>query len=436
VSQIVSQVASALDYAHEQGFVHRDIKPDNILMRPDGSASLTDFGIVKAAEGTRLTQTGTLLGTPEYMSPEQAQGADVGRGTDIYSLGVVTYEMLSGRVPFSGGTMAVLHAHAYDPPDLSVLPGELQGVVGRALAKNPARRYASAEAFARALRGALSGATGDAWRDDTPARPAGRSTARSWMIPGCILGVLGVVAAVLIVGIALVVSGNADAVLPSLGNPDSVPKSGTKVASSSEQTAPPETATLRPVPAEEDTASPANLPTLTSSPTVPPTDVPTPTPRPTSTPVPSPTPCGVPVYSGFQSAWSAAREKLGCPASPARTEQWMAEETFERGRMFWREDTDDHFVLYADGTWERFANTWSEGMPTYTCGAHQTPPTPLRGFGKVWCDHERVREGLGNATSTEHGEHGTVQDFVTDGAIIRSSSGTYVLLGDGSWERR
>ncbi|HHE73013.1 MAG TPA: serine/threonine protein kinase, partial [Chloroflexi bacterium] len=82
-AQIVAQVASALDYAHQQGFVHRDVKPSNILLGAGGVAKLTDFGIVKAAEGTRLTQTGTLLGTPEYMSPEQAKGLGVDHRTDI-----------------------------------------------------------------------------------------------------------------------------------------------------------------------------------------------------------------------------------------------------------------------------------------------------------------------------------------------------------------
>jgi serine/threonine protein kinase len=154
VSRIISQVATALDYAHQHSFVHRDIKPGNILLAPDGTAKLTDFGIVQAAEGTRLTQTGTLLGTPAYMSPEQARGAEVGQGTDIYSMGVVAYEMLSGRVPFSGPTMAVLHAHVYEPPDLGVLPGQVRPAVGKALAKDPAARHASAGAFAQALRSA------------------------------------------------------------------------------------------------------------------------------------------------------------------------------------------------------------------------------------------------------------------------------------------
>ena len=154
---ITGEIASALDYAHQRGFVHRDIKPGNILLTGDGSAKLTDFGIVRPSEGTRLTQTGALLGTAAYMSPEQARGTGIERATDIYSLGVVTYEMLCGGVPFSGQTMAVLHAHLYDPPNLSVLPTALQPVVGKALEKDPAARYESAGAFAQAVREAVGG---------------------------------------------------------------------------------------------------------------------------------------------------------------------------------------------------------------------------------------------------------------------------------------
>lgn len=155
-TSIVAHIASALDYAHARGFIHRDIKPGNILITVDGNAKLTDFGIVRPSEGTRLTQTGSLLGTPAYMSPEQARGGTIRPATDIYSLGIVTYELLSGAVPFSGGTVAVLHAHLYDPPDLRVLPGAAQPVVGKALAKDPQARYRTAGAFAEALRCALT----------------------------------------------------------------------------------------------------------------------------------------------------------------------------------------------------------------------------------------------------------------------------------------
>jgi hypothetical protein len=159
-------------------------------------------------------------------------------------------------------------------------------------------------------------------------------------------------------------------------------------------------------------------------------------PAPASPPLPSPTPCRVAVHSGFASVWRAVQDRLGCPVRNARTNQWIAEQTFERGRTIWREDTDQHHVLYASGTWERFPNAWVEGMPVFTCGTPESPPTPLRGFGKVWCDHAWVRDGLGNATTGEWGEHGTVQDSVNGGAVIQSGSGTYVLYADGRWERR
>lgn len=102
VAHIAQQVASALDYAHGQGFIHRDIKPGNVIVGPGDHATLTDFGIVKAAEGTTLTRTGMMIGTPQYMSPEQIQGREIDYRADIYSLGIVCYEMLTGRVPFGG----------------------------------------------------------------------------------------------------------------------------------------------------------------------------------------------------------------------------------------------------------------------------------------------------------------------------------------------
>jgi serine/threonine protein kinase len=162
-AEITQQLASALDYAHARGFVHRDIKPSNIMVDDQGHVTLTDFGTVKPAEGTRLTAPWMSIGTPEYMSPEQISGLAVKPASDIYSLGVVCYEMLSGQVPFSGGTPHVLHAHIYDPPPpltdlVAQIPKVLAEVIHHALAKKPEERFASAGEMAQALTAAAEAA--------------------------------------------------------------------------------------------------------------------------------------------------------------------------------------------------------------------------------------------------------------------------------------
>ncbi len=160
---ILQPLAAALDFAHQRDLVHRDVKPSNIVVHPSGHVTLTDFGIARAGHETRLTTTGALVGTPQYMSPEQARGDEVDHRTDIYSLGVVTYEMLAGRAPFDATTPhAVLHQVIYDPsPPLRTqrrdLPREVDGVLARALAKQPDRRFATAGEFVDTLRRVLAG---------------------------------------------------------------------------------------------------------------------------------------------------------------------------------------------------------------------------------------------------------------------------------------
>ncbi len=147
-AEVTAQMADALYHAQENGFVHRDIKPGNILLDLDRRAVLTDFGITKAAEGTRLTKTAAFSGgTSEYMSPEQAKGVNVDGRTDLYSLGVVWYEMVTGRCPFEReNPFAVIHAQIYDePPKPSEFNPELdpkvEEIILKLLEKDADNRY-------------------------------------------------------------------------------------------------------------------------------------------------------------------------------------------------------------------------------------------------------------------------------------------------------
>ena len=156
---LLEPVAQALDYAHAQGAVHRDIKPHNILIDHDGRVLLADFGIAQTpdSDGERLTRTGVFMGTPEYISPEQAEAQRVDGRSDLYSLAVVAYEIITGRVPFAGATPQLIVAHAQLPPPpptsvLAHLPGELDEVLVRALAKRAEQRYPTGSALITALR--------------------------------------------------------------------------------------------------------------------------------------------------------------------------------------------------------------------------------------------------------------------------------------------
>ncbi len=155
---LLKPIADALDYAHASGVLHRDIKPSNILLHRDGTPVLADFGLAKlAASVRRLTASGIVMGTPEYMSPEQAAGDSIGPASDIYSFAIVAYEMLTGRVPFEADTpAAVLLSHLNKSmPAMHELRGELsrhvEDALRRALAKSPSERFESARDFVAAL---------------------------------------------------------------------------------------------------------------------------------------------------------------------------------------------------------------------------------------------------------------------------------------------
>jgi serine/threonine protein kinase len=181
---LLDQIAAGLDYAHARGVIHRDIKPGNVLITDDGRAVLADFGLAWLLEGAHLTLTGGVIGTPEYMSPEQAGGEPIDHRSDVYSLGVVLYEMLVGERPFVAETpIGVLLKHLQDPapsvlearPDLPPAVGE---VLARALVKTPSERFDSAGELARAYRTAFTGVSQPS-SEGSPSWPNAQSSPNS-----------------------------------------------------------------------------------------------------------------------------------------------------------------------------------------------------------------------------------------------------------------
>ncbi len=159
---VLEQSAEGLSAAHRAGVVHRDIKPGNLMVRPDGVVKLTDFGIAQARDATPLTRTGMVVGTAQYLSPEQAQGLEVNAASDVYSLGVVAYECLTGGRPFDGTSqvaIALAHINRPPPPLPAEVPPAVRLLVERALAKDPADRFADGGAFADAIRRVAAGGT-------------------------------------------------------------------------------------------------------------------------------------------------------------------------------------------------------------------------------------------------------------------------------------
>ncbi|MFQ3535516.1 MAG: protein kinase [Aggregatilineales bacterium] len=163
VTRLLEQIGGALDYAHRRAIVHRDLKPQNVLLDEEGNAFLTDFGIAKLlGETSGLTQSGTAMGTPAYMSPEQWRGQNVDGRADIYALGVMLYEMLAGRVPFMGDTpYSMMHMHVFEAlPSIRMarpdLPEAVQGVLAKSMAKDRDERFSTAGEMVNVFKAALS----------------------------------------------------------------------------------------------------------------------------------------------------------------------------------------------------------------------------------------------------------------------------------------
>ncbi|MBC7224813.1 MAG: serine/threonine protein kinase, partial [Anaerolineae bacterium] len=311
---IARQVCEALEAAHGSGVIHRDIKPQNLMCMPDGTVKVMDFGLARVATEVTLTQTGIFMGTPRYVSPEVVKGERVDHRSDLYSLGIVLYEMLTGDIPFSSeSTWALLQSHVQEiPPPVREarpeVPEWLDQVVAKALAKDPNARFQSAAEFRAALRPP---------EPETQAAPAptpGRgvpvpSAGYDWRwVAGAALGV------VLLVSLGALgatgagwfarptrsaLSGSAATTPPA---PTATPTAVARLAVRPSPTASP-AATATPTP----TAPPSPTPTRTASatPTATATPVPSPTATPTRPPTPTPTPRILPQPTPLQPAQGA-----------------------------------------------------------------------------------------------------------------------------------
>jgi serine/threonine-protein kinase len=308
---ILRDVADALDHAHRSGVIHRDVKPQNVLLDEEGRAYLADFGIARMLESSsHITATGMIQGTPAYMAPEQAEGKTLGPPCDIYALGVVAYQCMVGRVPFSGTPVSVLVQHVNTPPPLpgrDELKPSLTAVLHRCLAKDPDARWPSADAFVSALdrarrqegaetlthaaSGAVSAASAAGPTRDVTSPPGSSRRALFW---AGLAAAAAIVIAVGAVGLWWMASGR---------SPDTTPLPRETVAQDSTTPEPTTVPTPAATPARPP-ATPRATPTATPLPTPSPTPLATPPPReaapvvvaaePETAPTPEPPPPDVP----------------------------------------------------------------------------------------------------------------------------------------------
>ncbi len=471
VERIVEQISAALDYAHQRGFVHGDIRPTNIFVGEGDHVTVTDFGIAQAARETQqLGRSGVLVPPPEYMSPEQARGEAVDHRSDLYALGVVLYEMLVGRLPFRAATPdAVLQdvIHQSPPPPRRFNPNlspALEAVILRSLAKDPRQRFQRGAEMVKALRQALSqetaavpasgwpaamavpaAAAAQGWPASSPEGGAESDGGRS-ALPWILAGIIGVLLVAVIVLLAiLLIGGPAEETPVALlsPSPSTVPVQTTTEdtplptvpTSTAEPSATSEAATDVPPPASDTptatvTSSPSTTPTYTQTPTPTrtPTETSTPTATSTSTWTPTvPPPCAVPVDGELAAAWD--RGRLGCPTTPASI-TWAAWQPFERGHMLWRDDTNLVYVLHfrngtniSAGDWRLIVDQWDGSNPE---GIGLSPPPglyePKRGFGWVWRTYlGGPSSQVGWASEEEKGFCVKVQPF-EQGLILHSST--------------
>jgi serine/threonine protein kinase len=426
IADLIGQIAAALDHAHQRGVIHRDVKPSNVLMDGDW-ALLGDFGLAKMTEASvKLTGSGVGVGTPAYMSPEQGQGAELDHRTDIYSLGIILFEMLTGRIPHDAETpLAIVLRRVTEPLPVPRtidpnIPEPVEAVILKALSREPQNRFASAGAMADALRQAVSQtavpvAEGQGWPpgvEEPPIVHQSAEMAPHWQVkktpppqgwspaptqapakptfPWIPAGrwVLGIGAAVLVIGLCAV-----GVVIALVVRGQPTPTPATSVAALAAMPATP-TATHTPLPVSTDTPQPAptdtpkpavptatDTPASTSSPTSIPeptwtpvptsTPEPTSTPQPTSTPIPTATPVPTPTLTPTPCALGAG-DRFGTIWNAVQAKLgcplnsaypvYGAGQAFEHGYMLWRSDNTTIYVLLEGGKASSFADTFQDGV--------------------------------------------------------------------------